>query len=143
MPPKIFFLVYVSSAVRLFSAAELLKILGKFRRNNQLLGITGMLLYKDGNFIQALEGTEEAVRSLFAKISRDPRHRGVMTLTEGFREERQFSDFSMGFRDLSDAEARATPGYSEFLNTSLTSPEFTSKPDRCLRLLLAFRDNMR
>ena len=60
-PPNIFYLVYVSSAVRLFATAELLKILGKFRRNNQLLGISGLLLYKDGNFIQALEGTEETV----------------------------------------------------------------------------------
>lgn len=146
MPPKIlkvFYLVYVSSAVRLFSTAELHKIMGKFRRNNQLNGITGMLLYKDGNFIQALEGEEKNVRDLFAKISRDPRHRGVLTLAEGFREERQFSDWSMGFRDLNEAEARATPGYSEFLNTSFTAPEFAAEPDRCLRLLLAFKKNMR
>lgn len=143
MQPKIFFLVYVSSAGRLFTTKELLAILGKFKRNNDLLGITGMLLYKDGNFIQALEGEEQNVRNLFAKVSRDPRHRGVMTLAEGFRAERQFSGWSMAFRNLDEPEARTTPGYSEFLNTALTSPEFTSEPDRCQRLLLAFKNNMR
>ena len=143
MKDKIFYLVYVSSAVRLFSTPELLAILGKFKRNNELLGITGMLLYKDGNFIQALEGLEKNVRDLFAKVSCDRRHRGVLILAEGFRDERQFSDWSMGFRNLDEADARTTPGYSEFLNTSLTSPQFTSEPSRCQRLLLAFKNNMR
>ncbi len=57
-----FFLVYVSSAVRPFSRVDLDDLLATSRANNARVGITGMLLYKDGNFMQVLEGDEEAVR---------------------------------------------------------------------------------
>ena len=51
-----FYTVYVSSAVDLFSDEELLKLLDVSRKNNQALDVTGMLLYKGGNFMQFLEG---------------------------------------------------------------------------------------
>ena len=42
-----------------------------------------MLLYKDGNLMQVLEGEESAVRALYAKITADDRHRGHMILWDG------------------------------------------------------------
>ena len=134
-----FFLVYVSVAQENVSKEDLLDILTKSREANAAAGITGMLLYKDGNFMQALEGEETAVRDLYARISRDPRHLGLLTLVEGRREKRCFGDWSMGFQDLSSPEARATPGYSEFLNTPLTAEEFSKDPGQCERLLWAFK----
>ena len=67
------------------------------RRNNEKAGVTGMLLYKDGNFMQVLEGEERVVQALSAKIGRDPRHEKMVTLLEGPLAEREFSDWSMGF----------------------------------------------
>ena len=81
-----FFLVYVSMAQEKMSKEDLLDILAQSREANAKAGITGMLLYKDGNFMQALEGEETAVRALYARICRDPRHRGILTLVEGERE---------------------------------------------------------
>ena len=137
-----FFLVYVSSAVRPFLSSELVDLLAQSHAHNTETGITGMLLYKDGNFMQAIEGEEEAVRTLYAKIRRDPRHRGLLTLLQGPLAERQFPDWSMGFNDLNTAEALSTPGYSEFLNTPLTGAEFSSDPTRCQRLLMMFKRKM-
>lgn len=137
-----FFLIYVSSAVKLFSPSELLSLLEKCHENNSRQEITGMLLYKDGNFMQMLEGEEEAVRSLYRKIAGDHRHRGEMTLMQGYSEERQFPAWSMGFRDLSSAETHAAAGYNEFLNTKLTGEEFSSAPTRAQKLLLTFKKNM-
>jgi len=71
-----FSLIYVSSAVTEFSKSELVDLLESCHANNANLGVTGMLLYKDGNFMQALEGNEDVVRGLHAKIALDPRHRG-------------------------------------------------------------------
>jgi hypothetical protein len=82
------------------------------------------------------------VRTLYAKIRRDPRHRGLLTLLQGPLAERQFPDWSMGFNDLNTAEALSTPGYSEFLNTPLTGAEFSSDPTRCQRLLMMFKRKM-
>ena len=137
-----FFLVYVSSAVRPFSPTELVDLLTNCHENNAALGITGMLLYKDGNFMQVLEGEEAVVRMLYAKVGRDSRHRGLLTLLEGPRAERQFPDWSMGFRDLNAPDALATPGYSEFLNTPLTGAELSADPTRCQKLLMMFKRRM-
>ncbi len=109
-------LVYVSSAVELFSHAELRALLDTSRRNNTRSGITGMLLYKDGNFMQVLEGPATCVRDVHERIGRDPRHTGLITLMNRPIAQRQFVDWSMGFRNLADSELHATPGYSEFLN---------------------------
>lgn len=137
-----FYLVYVSSATRPFSGEDLRALLETCRKNNAGLGITGMLLYKDGNFMQVLEGDEEAVRGLYARIAADPRHGGEMILQQGFTEGRQFPDWSMGFRDLDSPEVRAEPGYSEFLNTPLTGQEFSGDPSRAQKLLLTFKRTM-
>lgn len=138
----LFFLVYVSSATRPFSRSDLEELLATSRDNNARAGITGMLLYKEGNFMQVLEGEEEAVRAVYDKIGEDPRHRGEITLQEGFTEERQFPDWSMGFRDLLSPETRSVPGYSEFLNTPLTGQEFSEDPSRAQKLLLTFKKTM-
>lgn len=49
-----FSLTYVSSVVEPFSERELGELLPKSRENSRRLDITGMLLYKDGNFMQVL-----------------------------------------------------------------------------------------
>ncbi len=137
-----FFLTYASTATRDLSKSDLNELLAQCRKNNAELGITGMLLYKDGNFMQVLEGEESAVRSLYAKIGRDPRHKGEILLQQGNLEERQFPGWSMGYRDLASQEARSIPEYSEFLNTPLTGQEFSANPSRSQKLLLSFKRNM-
>jgi len=83
-----------------------------------------------------------SMRELYEKIAADPRHGGEITLQQGFAEGRQFSDWSMGFRDLDSPEARSDPGYSEFLNAPLTGREFSGKPSRAQKLLITFKRTM-
>lgn len=138
-----FFIIYASSATKSFSRPELLELLTKARATNTELGITGILLYKDGNFIQVLEGEEAAVRALYTKIEKDARHAGIIVLLQGNEAERQFPDWSMGFRDLSDPDVLGLPGFNEFLNTPLTGTEFSKDLTRCQRLLWIFKRDMR
>ena len=135
-------LVYVSSAVTLFSSAELVALLDQSRANNTRLGISGMLLYKDGNTMQLLEGERDTVLALYGRIAADPRHHGLLRLLEGPTDTRQFADWSMAFRDLSAPDAHEIPGYSEFLNTPLTGVEFSANPTKCQRLLTTFKRSM-
>jgi hypothetical protein len=135
-------LLYVSSAVKAFSKDELVELLATARDNNARLGITGLLLYKDGNFMQMLEGEPEKVGALADKIAADPRHRGLAVLYKAPIEERQFPDWAMGFRDLRSPEVKELPGFSDFLNTPLTGAEFSSDPTRCEKLLLCFKRTM-
>lgn len=135
----VFFLVYVSAAVTWFSEAELRALLRGARRHNEQAGITGLLLYKDGNFMQALEGEEAAVLGLYARLQSDRRHRGVLTLDSGHAEARQFPDWSMAFHDLSAGRGAMPAGYSRFMDEPLSAPAFVGEPGRCQALLQVFR----
>jgi hypothetical protein len=134
-------LVYVSSAVKPFSTSELAELLAKAREKNTRFGITGMLLYQDGNFMQAIEGEEAAVRQLYATISQDVRHRGTIVLLEEQITKRQFGDWSMGFRNLTDKAVQELPGFSPFMNKPLMADHYRHDPTGCLRLLALFRDS--
>jgi hypothetical protein len=134
-----FSLVYVSAAVTWFSEGQLRGLLTQCRARNAQAGITGMLLYKDGNFMQALEGEEAAVRALVERIAADRRHQGMVTLYTGHSEERQFGDWTMGFADLTAPAGDLPEGYSAFLDAPLTAPAFSDPPQRCLDLLRVFR----
>ncbi|HEX2776328.1 MAG TPA: BLUF domain-containing protein [Candidatus Acidoferrales bacterium] len=132
-------LVYVSSSTKPFTKDELIQLLDKSRQNNKKLGITGMLLYKDGDFMQALEGDETKVHALSAQIAKDPRHSRVTTLLEAPCSTREFPDWSMGFRNLTDMDPREVPGYSTFLDSPLRAQSFTKSPGLCRTLLLLFK----
>ena len=88
--------------------------------------------------MQVLEGSERTVRDVHDKICRDPRHRGLVTLLEGSVPGREFSKWSMGFKDLG-ADVDNPEGYSEFLNLPLNDHEFKADPSKAQRLLLTFR----
>ena len=101
------------------------------------------MLYHDGNIIQLLEGAESVVRSTHARISNDPRHHGVITLLQGYVQERTFPDWSMGFKHLSSDEAQTIQGYSEFLNPREAASNTAKDPRRAVRLLELFRAGLR
>lgn len=135
-------LTYVSSATVPFTNRELVSLLARARENNGRIGITGMLLYKDGNFMQVLEGPTAIVRKQLLAIRLDYRHKGLMTLFDQAIESRQFSDWSMAFWNLNTTDPASIPGFSDFVNTSFTAPEFHSNPSRAQKLLLTFRNSL-
>lgn len=95
-------MVYVSSASAAFSRADLDDILAVSRRNNATDDVTGMLLFHDGAFLQLLEGPAGALRARYAKIERDPRHSGCLTLLSQPAEARLFAQWRMGYVPASE-----------------------------------------
>lgn len=136
-----YFLIYVSIATVSFSTAELIDLLQHARRNNEKANVTGMLLFKDGNFMQILEGEERVVKALAAKISRDPRHSKMITMLEGPLAEREFENWSMGFSNLDAVQTASIPGHSEFMNTARTAESFAVNPTRAQRLLHVYKQS--
>lgn len=135
----VYSLVYVSTATQLLTQDDLDDILATAHRHNGELGVTGALLYIDGNIMQVLEGEEQTVRDLYTRIAVDPRHHGLITIWEGDRPERQFPSWTMAYRNL-DLDDDKLSGYSEFLNTRRTdNQDFGPSPSVCQRLLMSFR----
>ena len=135
-------IIYVSSATTPFTNRELAALLSQSREKNARDGITGMLLYKDGTFMQVLEGPPAAIRKQMLSLSRDYRHDGLNTLLDQNVESRQFSEWPMAFWNLNTIDPAAVPGYADFENTPLTSPDFQSDPSRAQTLLLTLRDGL-
>ncbi|MCU1438459.1 MAG: hypothetical protein JWP66_1546 [Naasia sp.] len=133
-----FSLVYASEATAPFSAEALRALLAVSRRNNADSAVTGMLLYKDGQFVQVLEGDEDVVRDLFDLITGDARHREVRILLESAIEDRHFPEWTMGYRQVSeDADA---DGYDRFLEEwDRTLSSSWASPSRARLLLDWFR----
>lgn len=135
-------LTYVSLAAHPMSDDELKDILSVARQNNEQLGVTGMLLYRDGFFIQALEGEEKVVKDLYESIRQDPRHHHVVTVDVHPITERVFVGWHMGFNKITDhAIEGLDDAYTDFLNNP-NAAYFTDKPDRAKTLLYSFRNQI-
>jgi len=133
-------LIYLSSAVNLFSDRQLEELLEVSRQNNGSSGITGLLLYVGGNFIQLLEGEKEVVLTTHRRIANDPRHRGLITLLQGDCAKRDFNEWSMGFKKVEGPDAEKTPGYSDFLRKGTDE---TAQRSVAIKLFEYFKKNNR
>lgn len=130
-------LVYTSTAVHRFSANELEGLLDVARANNSRLDVSGMLLYREGSFMQLLEGEQSTVEMLFDKITADPRHVGMTVVSKQFIAERSFPAWSMGFRDLE--QEFPIRGFSDFLTTRLPPSLVGATASEAQKLLLSFK----
>lgn len=139
----LFQIVYTSTSSRKLSRLELTELLHGSVQRNKESGVTGMLLFKDGAFMQVLEGEMKVVSGLFAKICRDRRHHNIIPLIQEPIHQRNFPSSAMAFRDLKTDELRELPGYSEFLNTPLNAGSLKQDIPKCQRLLLYFKKNIR
>lgn len=94
-------LLYASRAANPMSEAELSAILKSSRAHNSAEGLTGLLCYSDGIFMQVLEGGRDAVNARYKAIVSDARHRDVILLSYDEVAERHFAGWSMGSVNLS------------------------------------------
>lgn len=106
-------LLYASRAVAPVEQEALLAILRKSRAGNAVAGVTGVLCYAEGIFMQVLEGGRDAVNALYNRIVRDPRHDRVMLLHYQEVTERRFTGWSMGRVDLAQLNPALWLKYSE------------------------------
>ena len=134
--------IYASAAVKPFTQAELTTLLRKARIKNTRLGISGMLLYDRGSFLQVLEGEIAAVRSLYEIIGKDPRHERVVKLLETTVSTRSFADWSMGFAAGEELRAAHVDGHSDLLRPDFSAASFLPEKERAKarQVLLAFRE---
>jgi hypothetical protein len=131
-------LIYVSTATTECGDAELDRILESSERHNSQQHVTGMLLYCDGNFIQAIEGEESAIDETYGRIAKDPRHTDLFLLLREPIAQRSFHRWSMGFRRLDPAETAAHPAYAPFFKPGFDTASLVSQPGLAMDLLKDF-----
>jgi hypothetical protein len=105
-------LLYASRAVD--SSEEAIEsILSQSRQSNPACGITGILCYGGGIFLQAIEGGRTAVNELYGHIVRDSRHKDVVLLHYQEISERRFGGWTMGQVNTSRINASILLKYAE------------------------------
>lgn len=132
-------IIYVSSATELFTSETLRDLLAVSRRNNAARGISGILLYWDGNFLQYIEGPREQLDLLMTKVGQDTRHSGLIVLARDDIETRAFPDWTMAFERMKGTE----DGQSDYLSDGLLRAALESLSPVARRLIEIFREQLR
>ncbi|HNW64524.1 MAG TPA: BLUF domain-containing protein [Piscinibacter sp.] len=106
-------LMYASRAADSVDQEALLAILRKSKAENTANGITGVLCFSGGIFLQLLEGGRQQVNTLYNRIAADKRHLDVVLLSYEEIGERRFAGWSMGQVNLSRLNPSLLLKYSE------------------------------
>lgn len=133
-------LIYTSDAAEGLTDADLQAILESARRNNVQWGLTGMLLFGRGHFIQVLEGPDEAIETLMSRIAADARNTALRRLMERVIEAPEFADWSMGFHHLSESDWAHHPAVNRFFDVPSDMSHFMASGSPARFMLQAFRD---
>lgn len=114
------------------------RILMKSRTNNKNKGLVGVLYFGDGCFFQCLEGEEQAVETLYAKLLEDPRHKDLKLLSRKMITALSFPDWAMKYVPLESQmmQLLQRKGYKSF-DPYIFDSEMT---DSVLKLLHAAND---
>lgn len=110
-------------------------IVGKSIHNNRMAGVSGLLLFHRGWFLQVLEGPLEVVDDTFDRIRRDLRHTDIRTVADLPIAARAFGDWSMAAERLEGATARAL----DELGLDPTFDPASLDPSSAMSLLLSAR----
>jgi hypothetical protein len=122
-----FSMTYTSEGQHAFDEPELAYLLQRSREWNQGHGLSGLLLYKAGSFMQAIEGDEKTVLKTFRRrIKRDSRHANIRVLNAGEISARQFPDWTMGYRRVATESEPDVAGYDDFLTRGDFGPSWSS-----------------
>ncbi|WP_379922356.1 BLUF domain-containing protein [Erythrobacter sp. R86502] len=113
-------LTYQSTATSKPSAAELRSLAHQARTRNRSVGVTGMLLFEEGRFLQTLEGPPEGVEAIWSSVARDQRHSEIEVLSRHMAPARLFTGWDLFLSsklshapDLADAAAGIPPAMAK------------------------------
>ncbi|WP_339693343.1 BLUF domain-containing protein [uncultured Parasphingorhabdus sp.] len=121
VPANLTSLIYVSTANAALSLDDFLAILTVSQRNNQRLGITGLLVFNGTNFMQCLEGDKAATNDLLHHIERDDRHNGLTVVSQSQTVKLQFASWHMAGRYLPEKHGMGHADLKEVLSADSVS----------------------
>lgn len=136
-------LVYTSSASLVPTDSDLMELLFRAQSRNLQLNITGILLYGIGTYLQVLEGEPEDVHTVYQSILNDDRSNHHVVLIEEKITQRDFPDWSMGFRNIETCESKYLPaGFVDVFDGKWADDFATKNSANTVKLLLNFAKHL-
>lgn len=133
-------LIYVSTATYECRPDELEAILESAVRHNKDAGITGLLLYTRGTFMQLIEGDETAIDETLQRLRADRRHYGIFIMVDTPVDHRIFPSWSMGLRLLDAKKILEHPEYIPIMFDGFDAKKLGAVPGNALKLLQDFAE---
>ena len=135
-------LTYTSRARLDLSSGDLSDIHETARHLNALDGVTGLLIFNGTRFLQIVEGAEDAIDNLLARLRADPRHSALEVRDERFAGERSFPDWSMELVSVSTRHVEARETIAEALPAGVAPPvrDLVLRMSEAISLPLAMPD---
>jgi hypothetical protein len=135
-------LIYMSTMLGK-TERELPSILESSVRYNLQNGITGMLLYYRGGFMQVLEGGATQVHETYAHICADPRHHNIIPLTDTEEPIRHFENWSMGYKYVDANTVAMFPRFAPLFNFRTQADQIKGIPGLAMDMLKMFSNDMK
>jgi hypothetical protein len=107
--------LYTSKMSKECSTEMINEILKVSRQNNSVNGLTGILLFRNGEFVQILEGEKLNVYYTLKKIRDDKRHTDMKILKDSPTQERLFSNWAMAFKNDEINNKEMDRRFSDFI----------------------------
>lgn len=101
-------------------------ILNTARKENPVHGITGVLFYDQGKFIQIIEGEKESLETLMHKLKCDHRHKNMKTLIDTAVDRRELADWNMEAFNISSHKGKDWELLTEFRDAYLETFKVSS-----------------
>jgi hypothetical protein len=134
--------IYCSQATHDVSPEELVALLEVSRRNNEAVGLSGMLLYSSQSFLQVLEGDAAALEETYRRIGADDRHVNLRLLMDAEVAAPLFPDWTMGFEHVDDEDlADELDGFTPATSYPLVNPDLVTNAGVAQTLLKLYAKN--
>lgn len=134
--------IYVSKAAEDMDDKALAQLVEECRSNNEQQEVSGILLYGDGCFIQALEGDDRTIRGILGDIEQDARQTDVTVVQDVPIKERSFGEWSMAFSNLDRLDMSRYPELEKLGRICLEPAYFETASISPLDLLLTFKQSI-
>ncbi len=130
-------MIYISRAVPGLGYNDLRDIMAKSEVNNSQVGLTGLLCFGNGIFLQILEGGRRAISHTYERILRDPRHHSAELIAFDPVMHREFVEWSMKLVQIDeDSPEKMRRLYLKYSGEISFAPE-TMTPAQCLEFMMA------
>lgn len=138
----LFQLLYLSRTRLDWTEPELAALAAHAQERNTRDGLTGLLLYGNGHFLQLLEGRRQPLVLTYDRIARDARHADLRVLLDAPVARRTFPRWAMGLLNLEVAREVDRDRFTRIIQAFPAGPSPVADNALALRLLKEFRDHV-
>ncbi len=129
-------LIYCSQAIPELNYSALKDIMEKSQKNNQPVGVTGILSYGNSMFLQILEGSRKEISDTYNRIVNDKRHYNQQIIEFVEVDTRLFTEWSMKVVQLGKYSPEKIQMITLKYCSQNTFDPFIMNPNQCLNFLL-------